>query len=187
MKCQNHPYEAMISLLCKFPWQATDLYTLQTRNRILDAAMKMLGILAREVRRNGIGGANIGAPVSLPYAGPSAASAHGFGPIPLRSTPSFHSPGKALNEHLLNEYISAALNAIGFSERQRWELYSAVKDAKEVKTFLISPLAQYWPFEVVGRKAHREEDVVEWYAIGGHPIDIPQRPVQYRLQGLLVN
>ena len=171
MKCQNRPYEAMISLLCKFPWQATDLYTLQTRNRIFDAAMKMLGILAREVRKNGVGGANSGAPVPLPYAGPSAASAHGFGPIPLRTTPSFHSPGKALNEHLLNEYLSAALNAIGFSERQRWELYSVVRDFDGVKVFLISPLAQYWPFEVVGRKTHREEDVVEWYAalLANHP------------------
>lgn len=173
MKCQNRPYEAMVSLLTKFPWQATSLYTLQTRNRIFDAAVKMLAILAREARRNGLNGINRtqNGPI-LPFGGPSVASANGFGPIIPRSTPGvLNNQLKPLNMALLKELLSAGLNAIGFSERQRWEFHKQVKDFDELKLFLVSPIAEYWPFEVVGRKANREEDVVEWYAglLANHP------------------
>ena len=64
-----------------------------------------------------------------------------------------------LNTGLLKDLLSAALNAPGFSERQRWELH---RTADLVKAqFSISPLAQSWPFEVLGRKRGVEEDVVE--------------------------
>ena len=64
-----------------------------------------------------------------------------------------------LNIGLLKDLMSAALNAPGFSERQRWELYNTGDLIKG--HFLVSPLAQSWPFEVLGRKRGIEEDVVE--------------------------
>ena len=64
-----------------------------------------------------------------------------------------------LNEELLHELLSAGLNAAGFSEKQRWELYEIGDYARH--HFLLSPLLQSWPFEVVGRKARKEEDVVK--------------------------
>ena len=64
-----------------------------------------------------------------------------------------------LTEALLHDLLVAGLNAHGFSERQRWELRQA---AGFVGTRIpMSPLAQWWPFEALGRKAGAEEDVVE--------------------------
>ena len=53
----------------------------------------------------------------------------------------------------------AALNAPGFSEKQRWELFEISGYARS--HFRVSPLLQYWPFEVLGRKPNVEEDVAE--------------------------
>lgn len=64
-----------------------------------------------------------------------------------------------LNEILLRDLLSAGLNAAGFSERQRWELWAAAEYVQH--HFRVSPLAQWWPFEVVGRKKGASEDVVE--------------------------
>ena len=87
----------------------------------------MFNILAREVRRNKIGGANIGALIFLLYVGPLAAFAHNFKPIFFKNIFSFYSPNKALNKYFLNKYLSAMLNVIGFFKRQYWELYNAIK------------------------------------------------------------
>ena len=64
-----------------------------------------------------------------------------------------------ITEDLLKDLLSAALNAAGFSERQRWELSEATDYARH--QFRISPLSQWWPFEVLGRKPQMDEDVVE--------------------------
>ena len=64
-----------------------------------------------------------------------------------------------ITEGLLKDLLSAALNAAGFSERQRWELSEAADHARH--HFRISPLSQWWPFQVLGRKPHVDEDVVE--------------------------
>ncbi|KAL8950327.1 MAG: hypothetical protein Q9222_003632 [Ikaeria aurantiellina] len=67
-----------------------------------------------------------------------------------------------LSESLLTELLYAGLNAPGFSEQQRWEL--CLKAGPVGTKVRMSPLAQYWPFEVVGRKAKMDEDVVNFYA-----------------------
>ena len=64
-----------------------------------------------------------------------------------------------ITEDLLKDLLSAALNAAGFSERQRWELSETTDYARH--HFRISPLSQWWPFEALGRKPHMDEDVVE--------------------------
>ena len=64
-----------------------------------------------------------------------------------------------LTENLLNDLLIAGLNAHGFSERQRWELRQAAGFVGA--RIAMSPLAQRWPFEALGRKAGVEEDVVE--------------------------
>lgn len=61
--------------------------------------------------------------------------------------------------NLLLELMITGLNANGFSESQRWELVKAAEyTGQEVR---ISPLAQWWPWEALNRKAGTEEDVVK--------------------------
>ena len=64
-----------------------------------------------------------------------------------------------LTESLLNDLLMAGLNAHGFSEKQRWELRQAAGFVGS--RVAMSPLAQCWPFEALGRKAGVDEDVVE--------------------------
>ena len=64
-----------------------------------------------------------------------------------------------LTENLLNDLLMAGLNAYGFSDKQRWELRHTA-DLVRFK-FAMSPLAHFWPFEALGRKAGVDEDVVE--------------------------
>ncbi|KAL9125123.1 MAG: hypothetical protein Q9217_005622 [Psora testacea] len=174
LKCPNRPYESMISLLTKFPWQATPHYTLSTRNKIFHAARQMLYLLCLNLRRS---------PTSRDISLENS-PINTFGPLSNHSFPTYNyntlgegygvmpRPGgvKPLNIGLLRDLLSAALNAPGFSEKQRWELYHTAELVN--RSFLISPLAREWPFEVLGRRRGVEEDVVEWYArlIGNHPM-----------------
>ena len=75
-----------------------------------------------------------------------------------------HNGWPVLTEALLHDLLMAALNAPGFSERQRWELFEISGYARS--HFRVSPLLQYWPFEVLGRKPNMEEDVRE---VTSHP------------------
>lgn len=139
----------MISLLAKFPWYATEHYTLTTRNQIFSATRSMLHILSINISKNyksSVGG----------FDEPSSASPYGS-PVQRGGHRSRGSPN--ITEDLLKDLLSAALNAAGFSERQRWELSEATDLARH--EFRISPLNQWWPFEVLGRKPHMDEDVVE--------------------------
>ena len=63
-----------------------------------------------------------------------------------------------LTQMLLTDLLMAALNAPGFSEKQRWELREASDFAGQ--RVRISPLAQVWPFEVLCRKAGFDDDVI---------------------------
>ncbi|KAI4117138.1 MAG: hypothetical protein LQ345_002565 [Seirophora villosa] len=74
-----------------------------------------------------------------------------------------------LSESLLTELLYAGLNAPAFSEQQRWQLCQAGGPAGE--RIRMSPLAPYWPFDVLGRKAGVDEDVVREYAkyLQSHP------------------
>ncbi len=72
---------------------------------------------------------------------------------------SSHNRRPVLTEALLHDLLMAALNAPGFSEKQRWELFEISGYARS--HFRVSPLLQYWPFEVLGRKPNVEEDVAE--------------------------
>ncbi|KAL8992584.1 MAG: hypothetical protein Q9169_006987 [Polycauliona sp. 2 TL-2023] len=74
-----------------------------------------------------------------------------------------------ISETLLTELLYAALNVPAFSEQQRWQLRNAAS-ATGAKVRM-SPLAEVWPFEVLGRKAGIDEDVVQKYAqiLQSHP------------------
>ncbi|KAL8871674.1 MAG: hypothetical protein Q9174_002544 [Haloplaca sp. 1 TL-2023] len=78
-----------------------------------------------------------------------------------------------LTESLLVELVYAALNAPAFSEQQRWQLCQAAGPV--VPSIRMSELAQYWPFEVLGRKAGMDEDLVRYYAdlLKKHPNNVP--------------
>lgn len=139
----------MISLLAKFPWYATQHYSLATRNQIFAATRSMLHILSTKLSKN-----------HKPSAGGfddySSASSYGS---PVKRGESRLSDSPHITEDLLKDLLSAALNAAGFSERQRWELSEATDYTRYL--FRISPLTQWWPFEVLGRKPHVDEDVIE--------------------------
>lgn len=79
-----------------------------------------------------------------------------------------------LTEQLLKDLLLAGLNAPGFSEKQRWELFDMSDYAK--RQFRVSPLLQHWPFEVLGRKPHMEDDVVD---VSRHPC--PPLPLLVRV------
>ena len=91
------------------------------------------------------------------------------------------SPG--LSEVLLSELLSAGLNAAGFSEHQKWALKSLVEQAivgplsalgGGMVTVRMSPVMRWWPWEVLGRKAGVEEDVVLVSALPAkNPLNIP--------------
>ena len=161
----------MISLLAKFPWQSTANYTLTTRNKIFEAAHKMLLILSNIVRRSSShrstpSTSSMTSPVDQLY-GPFSAAAppgavYGYpaagAMMPARPTTVMPKP---LNAALLQDLLRAALNAQGFSEAQRWQLYTTVSDATIRANFRISPISAAWPFQAVRRKARMEEDVVE--------------------------
>lgn len=64
-----------------------------------------------------------------------------------------------VSESLLTEVLLAGLNAPAFSERQRWELCHAAEEVGQ--KVRLSPLAHWWPFHVLGRKAGFDEDLVD--------------------------
>ncbi|KAL8680032.1 MAG: hypothetical protein Q9186_003750 [Xanthomendoza sp. 1 TL-2023] len=74
-----------------------------------------------------------------------------------------------ISETLLADLLYAGLNVSAFSEQQRWALCKAGSPVG-VKVRM-SPLAEVWPFEVLGRKAGIDEDVVQKYAqiLQSHP------------------
>jgi hypothetical protein len=135
-------YEALISLVAKFPWSSVDNYTLATRTQIFQATRQMLHILSINIRKSYI----------APVTAFSSLSMHGGG------QPS-HGGMPLLTEQLLKDLLMAGLNAPGFSEKQRWELFEMTDYAK--RQFRVSPLLQHWPFEALGRKPHMEDDVIE--------------------------
>ena len=71
-----------------------------------------------------------------------------------------------ISESLVTELLLAGLNAPGFSEQQRWQLCEAAERVSD--KIRLSPLASVWPFEVLGRKAGADEDVVEVSAFPLH-------------------
>ncbi|KAL8971391.1 MAG: hypothetical protein Q9183_001079 [Haloplaca sp. 2 TL-2023] len=71
-----------------------------------------------------------------------------------------------LTESLLAELLYAALNAPAFSEQQRWHLCQAA--GQSGAGIRMSQLAQYWPFEVLGRKPGMDEDLVRVSFQGRH-------------------
>ncbi len=161
----------MISLLAKFPWHSVENYTLQQRDLIFNAARQMLHILSINIRKqhgrnnHSRGDSSVSFATALSHGSSdrnpgierysSSAITHG---IVTDLNPGSRS-AEGLTENLLKDLLSAGLNAAGFSENQRWQLYEACEYAKH--HFLLSPVLQYWPFEVLGRKMRIEEDVIE--------------------------
>lgn len=149
----------MISLLAKYPWHSVFNYKLSHRNAIFNALRQMLQILTINIRKERNQGRAealtlYGSPVKYGNGGRVRGSfSYGGGMMGGGGGP------PVLNEQLLHDLLSAGLNATGFSERQRWELYEMCDYGRH--HFLVSPLLQFWPFEVLGRKPRVEEDVLE--------------------------
>ena len=67
-----------------------------------------------------------------------------------------------LTPELAQDFLITGLNAAGFSDAQRYELYTVCDFASN--NLVISPLAHNFPFQCLGRKPRVEEDAVELYA-----------------------
>lgn len=162
----------MISLLTKFPWQSVENYTLHQRNLIFNAARQMLHILSINIRKQYRRDNHSRAGSSISY---TTAVSHGSSDryigidryggcadsansVDMSINPGSRS-AEALTEDLLKDLLSAGLNAAGFSENQRWQLYEACEYAKH--HFIVSPILQHWPFRALGRKVKIEEDVLK--------------------------
>ena len=174
MKAQGRSYDAMIDLLVKFPWMATKYYTVGIRNKIFEAAKRMIGILSRECRANGStfqgkDSAAKEAQTLPPYRPPGSLPVNPT----IRRTP-LKSDGDVphLNVYLLRDLLRAGLNAFGFNDYQRWQLYMAVGDDLHVRErFAISPVCEFWPFQILNRSRCAQEDIVQLYAeiLASHP------------------
>ena len=68
------------------------------------------------------------------------------------------SASERLTTELLTALLHAGLNAPGFGEKQKWELYLIGQQG--AAGIRISPLSASWPFQALGRKQNWEEDVV---------------------------
>ena len=64
-----------------------------------------------------------------------------------------------LSEELLEDLLYAGLNVPAFSEHQRFRLTHLARPVGQ--NVACSPLMERWPFEVLNRKKHWEEDVVK--------------------------
>ena len=78
---------------------------------------------------------------------------------------------KGLNETFLRELVLAGMNAHGFSDRQRWELFMAAAGVLGREWIRLSSFMGRWPFETLGRKSAWEEDVVEVRLVS---LDLPR-------------
>lgn len=129
------------SFYSQFPWHAPHLTTLTTRNALFEAVLGQIRVLVSILRRT----------TSYTILG-----------YPSNAQTSYWSAtygATGLTHALLQDLLLAGLNASGFSESQRWDLVGAAEWAGE--KIRVSPLARWWPFEVLGRKMGVEEDVLE--------------------------
>ena len=143
----------MISLLAKFPWYSVEHYTLAHRTQIFHAVREMMNILSSKIRKGYMHQSRAETVTDL-YGSP-VLFRHGGNRRSIGS----EDEAPLLNQQLIQDLLSAGLNAAGFSEKQRWELYEMCDYARY--HFNVSPYLQYWPFEVLGRKPRMEEDVIE--------------------------
>jgi hypothetical protein len=125
----------------QFPWHAPHLTTLGTRNALFEAVLGQIRVLVSILRRT----------TSYTILGYPSATQTSHWSATYGAT--------GLNHALLQDLLLAGLNASGFSESQRWDLVGAAEWAGE--KIKVSPLARWWPFEVLGRKLGVEEDVLE--------------------------
>lgn len=68
--------------------------------------------------------------------------------------------GPPLGTELLDELLNTALKAPAFSEKQRARLIQASSNYVQVRTY-ITPTANEWPFEALGRAAGAAEDMIQ--------------------------
>ena len=184
----------MISILAKFPWHATKYYTLGTRNALFNATFMLVKTLTTFLRRSS----------SISSQGHRTNPSHdstGSSIIPFPNlvtpTPNLFRPDlsaseltkmdmreKGLNEGLLKELVLAGMNAYGFSDVQRYELYHTACPVLGREWISLSPLMPKWPFEVMGRKTRCEEDVVEVCSV---PLANLYPSVLYRLHSMTLD
>jgi len=125
----------------QFPWHAPHLTTLGTRDALFEAVLGQIRVLVSILRRT------------------ASYTILGYPSTTQTSHWSATYGATGLNHALLQDLLLAGLNASGFSESQRWDLVGAAEWAGE--KIRVSPLARWWPFEVLGRKLGVEEDVLE--------------------------
>ena len=161
----------MVSILAKFPWHATAHYTLSTRNALFNATLSLVKTLVAFLRRsssissqghrtNPSHDSNLSAIIPFPSL-PTQNSSLFRPDLSASELTKLDMREKGLNEGLLKELVLAGMNAYGFSDAQRYEIYLTASPILGRDWIRLSPLMPKWPFEAVGRKPGFEEDVVE--------------------------
>lgn len=142
----------MISTLYKFPWAATQTYTVAARNAIFEAAYKQLQVLSKKVdvtsdsRNRAIIPYNHNQGYNQGYLrannGPSS--------NPYNNGPAQAQREVGLSQTLLFDLLFAALNVPAFSMLQKFALCLIAGPAG--RGIPLSPFASCWPFQTLAPK-----------------------------------
>lgn len=146
LKAHQRVYECMISTLYKFPWAATDTYTVSARNALFVAVYTQIEILAGKVGSFGSQDGDSGHYAFSPYAG-NMYNGAGSACSSDRSTSGYGNREVGLNQTLLFDLLIAAVNVPVFSILQKTALCKAAGAAGRGVT--LGYFSEAWPFQTL--------------------------------------
>jgi hypothetical protein len=138
----QRPFENMISILQKYPWSRTNLYTVEHRNLIFTYLCKMIEELVKQIKdcRDGRG---------------------------IFGQRNFSTK---ITQRLLEEMVTTACTYGNFTLRQQHTLISlthVMSPNSRVSTAVMYPLfrlSSFWPFEAIVPRRGTDEVLLEFYA-----------------------
>lgn len=148
----------MISTLYKFPWAATQTYTVAARDALFDVALKQLDTLGKKVDPD----IHFNSTAVVPY-NPNQDYGRGYN-SPCSRSRSESSPFQqevGLSQKLLTDLLLAAVNVKAFAPAQKYELcQTAGRFGRGVP---LDPTAQFWPFQTMAAKLDQPDNVVQFW------------------------
>lgn len=167
LKCNQRVYESMISTLYKFPWAATQTYTVAARNALFQAARKLLSVLVKKVGTftpststgivpyNSTSSKNQGYNQAYPPSGDTYPQSSQYN----RPAPDQREVG--LSQPLLFDLLFAALNVPAFSLSQKFELCQVVGPIG--RGVPLSHFAETWPFQTLTPGRNVSDQVTQFW------------------------
>lgn len=153
----------MISTLYKFPWAATQTYTVAARDAIFEATYKQLKVLSKKVD---VTNQNYNTTI-VPYNNNQAYN-QAYPPLGNGYTPSSFQNGPVpiqrevgLSHTLLMDLLLAAMNVPAFSLSQKSALCQVAGSAG--RGIPLTHLAQNWPFQTLAPRGNTDKAVTEFW------------------------